>query len=65
MHNLNTMRRTTRQHPRTKVDHRHDALQYVRVPVLNDDMHRVGWELVRFGPGFTAAVRSLATEGRL
>lgn len=36
-----------------------DGPQYVRAAVLNDDMHRVGWELVRLGPGLTASIRRL------
>ena len=39
--------------------------QFVRLPLLNDDMHVVGWELARLGPGLTADIRRVAGEGRL
>jgi hypothetical protein len=48
-----------------KSRHDSDGPQYVRVPVLNDDLHRVGFELIRIGPGLAASIRRLATEGRL
>lgn len=39
--------------------------QFVRLPLLNDDMHVVGWEMARVGPNLAADVRRVATEGRL
>jgi hypothetical protein len=38
---------------------------FVRLPLLNDDMHVVGWELARLGPGLTADIRRVARDGRL
>ena len=41
------------------------AQQFVRLPLLNDDMHVVGWEMARVGPSLAADVRRVAAEGRL
>ena len=38
--------------------------QFVRLPLLNDDMHVVGFEMARVGPGLAADIRRVATEGR-
>ena len=38
--------------------------QLVRLPLLNDDMHVVGWELARVGPNLPADIRRIALDGR-